>query len=246
MDQEIELCGSPKNMPLCVIPVLNSATCLEPPRWAGQFTPADSALGAKTFDTPVRVNTATRSHPSVTGRSAYLGFDLRPLLINIFAMIYISACGRVPETPAQFRARSAEQTSPPPKHSVYAVTWLSNDAPAILRPNEATEIKVSVKNSGDWVWPNPEAANPSDPDGRYAVRLCYRWIDEDGSSLPQGAGRSELRRPVAPGETANYAILVTSPLEPGKYRLQFDLVEELVTFFASRGAEPLQIPVVVE
>lgn len=53
-------------------------------------------------------------------------------------------------------------------------------------------------------------------------------------------------KPVPPGETANFTIVVTPPTEPGKYQLQFDLVHELVAFFSSKGAEKLTVPVTVE
>lgn len=172
----------------------------------------------------------------------------RPITVStvVLVVMHLSACGRVPETAAQHKAEASEQATPPPRHSTYAVAWVDHDAPAALAPGESIEIKVSVRNLGDWIWPNPLMANPSNPSGGYSVRLTYRWIDEAGAALPQGPARAELRKPVAPGDTARFAMLVTSPQEPGSYQLQFDLVEELVVFFSTRGADKLLVPVTVQ
>ena len=52
--------------------------------------------------------------------------------------------------------------------------------------------------------------------------------------------------PVRPGKTAVMAIAVTAPTEPGNYKLQLDLVQENVSWFETRGAPVLMVPVVVK
>jgi hypothetical protein len=39
---------------------------------------------------------------------------------------------------------------------------------------------------------------------------------------------------------------VLPPKEPGSYRLEIDVVEELVTFFSAKGTQKLTLPVTVQ
>jgi hypothetical protein len=109
-----------------------------------------------------------------------------------------------------------------------------------------SDVHVSAKNAGDWPWNDPFAANPNHPDGTYAIRLSYGWVGADGKPLPPDSTRGELTAPVPPGQTANFTIKVKAPKEPGSYKLQLDLVEELVFFFSSKGNEKLTVPVTVK
>jgi hypothetical protein len=166
---------------------------------------------------------------------------------SLIAAAAFVGCGRTEDGSApqgaQPSATSAETRQP---HANYSVQWLSNDAPQTMKTEQAVTVNVSAKNTGDWAWPDPITANPSQPNGRYAVRLSYRWVDDAGGALPVGSARGELTRSVPPGQTADFKISVVAPGEAGHYQLQFDLVEELVTFFSARGAEKLSVPVSVE
>lgn len=153
--------------------------------------------------------------------------------------VLLASCDRKPSAVAP--------GAPGPKttHQTYSLQWVSNDVPSTMSANKGTAVHVSVKNTGDWAWPNPSAANPSKPDGSYAVRLSYRWADATGKLLPQGAERGELSASVPAGEMANFSMEVLSPKDPGSYQLQLDLVEELVSFFSAKGAPKLIVPVTV-
>jgi hypothetical protein len=124
--------------------------------------------------------------------------------------------------------------------------WVRHDIPQTMSAGGYVTIHVSAKNTGDWIWLNPPHANPSLPDGRYAVRLCYRWATSDSQLLPQESGRGDLQMPVGPGQVANFTMDVKAPEDADRYELQIDLVEELVTFFSTRGAEKLKVPVIVQ
>lgn len=158
-------------------------------------------------------------------------------------MTLVAGCGRTTETEP-----STAQSTPakPPTHTGYAVEWVTNDVPATVAPGGRVTIHVSAKNTGDWAWPNPAAANPSRPDGSYAVRLAYRWVEATGKAHPPAADRGELKASVPPGETATFTMDVVAPAQPGSYNLQLDLVEELVVFFSAKGAPKLTVPVTVQ
>src|SRR5688500_157783 len=133
----------------------------------------------------------------------YLGLATACLIASAFA-----GCGRSPET----EAPSADGTSAVRSmHATYSLQCVTHDIPQTMTPGVATPVRVSVKNTGDWPWPDPMTANPSRPDGSKAVRLSYRWVGPDGKLLPQDAVRGELTKPVPPGETANLTIQVVPP-----------------------------------
>jgi hypothetical protein len=50
---------------------------------------------------------------------------------------------------------------------------------------------------------------------------------------------------VAPGEQLELEVSVVAPRPPGRYRLAFDLVEELRFWFAEVGSTPLDVPIEV-
>lgn len=152
----------------------------------------------------------------------------------------ITSCDRKSETEAP-AAPGAK-----PAHERYSLQWVSNDIPATMPAGKSVPIKVSVKNTGDWPWNDPFAANPAHPDGTYAVRLTYGWVSGDGKPLPANSVRGELTAPIPPGGTANFTIKVETPKVPGNYQLQLDLVEELVFFFSDKGNEKLTVPVTVQ
>jgi len=172
-------------------------------------------------------------------------------LIVCLAVAAMIGCGRSPDTEApaadaQTAAASATSAAPKPSHASYSLQWVSNDIPSTMSVGKTVPVKVGVKNTGDWPWNDPFAANPSKPDGTYAVRLCYSWVGTDGKPLAANAVRGELNAPVPPGGTANFTLQVTAPKTPGSYQLQVDLVEELVFFFSATGNEKLTVPVTVQ
>ncbi|MEO6326408.1 MAG: hypothetical protein ABIT01_16280 [Thermoanaerobaculia bacterium] len=157
----------------------------------------------------------------------------------VFGFSLLVSCGR-PSGPAAPAAPAA------PVHGKYLLLWESNDSPSSMRHDSEALVHVSAKNSGDWPWPNPAAASPTNPTGMYAVRLAYRWLREDGSLAGEYPTRADLPVSVPPGGTATFTIKVIAPPSPGKYQLQFDLVEELVTWFEGKGNPKLLVPVTVE
>ena len=108
-----------------------------------------------------------------------------------------------------------------------------------LEPKERVLALVTVRNSGDRIWPDAAAADPA-RSGTYAVRLAYRWWSAAGAG-PYGA-RSDLREPLAPGRSATIWIPVIAPERPGDYRLQLDLVYDGIAWFADKGADRLFLP----
>ena len=160
--------------------------------------------------------------------------------------IALAGCGRTPDTNPPADSAGNSKNVPRPSHAIYSLEWASNDVPTEISRESPVPIHVSVKNTGDWAWNDPKTANPGKPDGTYAVRLSYRWVGPTGRAEPQSSVRGELAKPVGPGETANFTLAVVPPKEPGNYKLELDLVEELVSFFSEKGTQKLSVAVTVK
>jgi hypothetical protein len=129
--------------------------------------------------------------------------------------------------------------------AAYRVEWVGNDVPATMTAGKPVTVKVTVKNISFERWPDWQA-DPAHP-AVYSVRLGYRWLGPGEELLADYApGRGELPAPLGPGGTAAIAIDVAAPSTPGPYRLQLDLVYELVAWFESKGAAKLVVPVTVK
>jgi hypothetical protein len=111
--------------------------------------------------------------------------------------------------------------------------------PTSLRDGEKASLHVLVKNSSGTAWP---AA--SQPDGRYQIRLGNHWIDQHGQVNDDA--RADLPYDLAPGDTAEVLIIVRAPDNPGAYLLEFDLVQEQVSWFGQMGSPTLKTTVTVE
>ena len=77
------------------------------------------------------------------------------------------------------------------------------------------------------------------------VKLSYHWLDDRGNAIVWDGPRVDFGGPVAPGDEVEVALRVRAPQPPGRYRLAFDLVEELRFWFAEVGSSPLELDVEV-
>ena len=72
--------------------------------------------------------------------------------------------------------------------------------------------------------------------GTRPVNVSYHWIDPATQHvLILDGARTTLSRDLAPGEALSIPALVHTPLLTGTYVLQWDLVQENVTWFSQRG-----------
>jgi len=156
-------------------------------------------------------------------------------LLGALLTISLGACGK-----------TGAPSGSPLADSAFQVEWLSAEVPAQMKPGEVATVKVKFRNISDQVWPDPKTADPEGT-GAYAVRLAWRWRTSDEMTTGEGTSlRTDLTEPLGPGRETTLAIDVTAPKQPGQYRLQFDLVQELVGFFEDRGAKLEIVPVNVQ
>jgi hypothetical protein len=140
-------------------------------------------------------------------------------------------------------APSAEPREPVPVRRTYALEWVSNDVPPVVRRGTKVPVHITVRNTGNWPWPDPKTP-PAEPSGGQAVRLVHNWVAADGKA-GRDFPRTDLAAPVPPGGSVTLTFDLVAPSSPGDYRLELALVEELVAWFDARGAQKLVIPVKV-
>lgn len=103
-----------------------------------------------------------------------------------------------------------------------------------LAPGATVRAIVRFRNAGDQVWPDPQLANPATFLPQRAVRVGYRWLDASGKPVSEFE-REELPFPVFPNQSIEIPIVTPAPAQPGLYRLELDLVQEVVAWFSERG-----------
>lgn len=110
-----------------------------------------------------------------------------------------------------------------------------------VRPGQQVKIPVRITNPTSEIW----SAN-GDGTGTLAVHLSYHWVDFAGRVVVYDGSRTSLPRDLRPGETVAVEARVASPTTPGRYRLDFSMVQEGVAWFdaASGGASQLAVEVV--
>jgi hypothetical protein len=157
-----------------------------------------------------------------------------------FVVLAVTGCSESPAPPVSAPASAEIQPMPA---SGFRVEWGIPGAPCTMKAGSTVAVGIVVKNASDQTWRDFGSTEK----GKRAVRLGYRWWDAADKKVvvDYTPFRGELRTPLAPGKSATMAVAVVAPPTPGEYLLQLDLVEELVTWFADRGAPKVRIPVTV-
>jgi hypothetical protein len=171
----------------------------------------------------------------VTGGSS---LAVRAGIPTLALILALSACSRPAEPP--------ETRLPLLPESAFRVEWTGVDPVTEVVAGSRAVFAVSFRNRGSATWPDPAAAKPENPDGMSAVRLAWRWRDaRDHRVIADFGDRSDLPWPIGPGAGAILPCEVDIPAVPGEYELEFQLVEEGIAWFDSKGAAPLVLPVSV-
>lgn len=106
------------------------------------------------------------------------------------------------------------------------------EGPLVSPPGATLRFQVSVTNLSDLSW---HAAA-----GR-ELNVGNHWLDVAGAVVQQDDQRVALPTPLGPGASAGVAMVVPAPASAGGYRLQFDVVQEGVAWFASCGSAPAEV-----
>ncbi|HVF58846.1 MAG TPA: glycosyltransferase [Thermoanaerobaculia bacterium] len=156
-------------------------------------------------------------------------YDLALLGARVSALVEELALA----SPVKSRAQ-VEPLGPLPD-SAFQLTWLHSKIPGRVAAGEVVPVLVTIKNAGTHVWPNRASTGA---DGRYAIRLGY-WWEREGRMIGSKGNRIDLPRRLSPGESITLVARVITPVIPGSYDLQLDLLQELVAWFGEKGTPHL-------
>ncbi len=115
------------------------------------------------------------------------------------------------------------------------------DVPPALRVSESFHSRVRLKNTSTALWHSKGWMN-----SKFAVTLGYHWIDKDERIIVFDGIRTPLIHDVGPNEEAVLYAEVVTPVLPGDYTLEFDLVQEGVAWFKDKGSETVKAMIHVE
>ncbi|PZP60835.1 MAG: glycosyltransferase [Pseudoxanthomonas spadix] len=109
-----------------------------------------------------------------------------------------------------------------------------------LAPVEAStlmSVRVEVTNHSNLSWFSPmgAAARP------FGIYLGHFWRPLDPSESAKEQPRYHIEEEIAPFVSAVYQVEIRAPDVPGDYILEFDLVQESVSWFQDRGFSPAQL-----
>lgn len=92
-------------------------------------------------------------------------------------------------------------------------------------------VSAIVKNNGSATW-----RSLNDKNGEYQIKLSYRWLSGNHRPLSGFDTRRNISYDVAPGEKASLSFAIVTPNKPGIYFLEFDMVQEGITWFHDQGS----------
>lgn len=142
------------------------------------------------------------------------------------------------QLPAELRPGGVVSTLDvlPASGQVAAIAIL--DPRTSLEPSQFEPLRVVVTNRSTAAWRHDI------PGGRH-IAIGNHWLYEDGRVAIRDDARAYLPRTIVPGESLEVPLRVQAPEQPGRYVLEVDLVQELVSWFADRGSETARVAVTV-
>ncbi len=110
----------------------------------------------------------------------------------------------------------------------FGVEYVADPTPRTIHAREPFTATVTLRNTGAIVWRH---------DGDRPTYLAYHWLPV-GRPITQDdfeGRRTELATDVPPGAAIEVHAQARGPAVAGGYRLQWDVVQENVTWFSERG-----------
>jgi O-antigen ligase len=146
-------------------------------------------------------------------------WDRGVTLLAVLALVIAAAFGGSRSSQSVWLRLTSEAQEAWYRFAVKAPTQI-----ALTTGRNAT-IDVAVANTGRLTWDSQ-----ADP----PFYLSYHWLEADADRVVAFEGvRTEFPVPVDPGVTVSVPALLRSPREPGRYRLQWDIVQEGRLWFST-------------
>jgi SAM-dependent methyltransferase len=114
------------------------------------------------------------------------------------------------------------------------------EAPLELSPGNLYEMMVRVGNISDTAW------KARDTSALGQINLGNHWLTPDQQYFVFDDNRAPLPRGIKPNEELDLTIMVRAPQQAGTYWLEFDMVQENVSWFKVKGSETARIGIRVK
>ncbi|HUO84893.1 MAG TPA: LTA synthase family protein, partial [Thermoanaerobaculia bacterium] len=126
-------------------------------------------------------------------------------------------------------------TEPPPRIPVeilpgefsHAFSVLSHRTPRLMWAGSVRKVTTVIRNDGTEVW------SPERP-----IHLSYHWQHDEPERAMFGGARTTIPERTARTDAVEIEAEIVAPDAAGLYRLQWDMVEENVTWFSQRDPTP--------
>lgn len=167
----------------------------------------------------------------------------------VISSLALAASGCKKEEPKVEKA--PEQAAPQAGPMTVASAALPNDGfkaeltivnpPATMKANSVGTVEVKVKNASNVLW-----AAKGQPDVKFQTGLAYHWLDKNGKMVFPNGIRTDLPSDLEPGKEVTLNAKVKAPEKPGDYILEFDMLQEMVSWFGAKGSPTAKTNVKVE
>jgi len=166
------------------------------------------------------------------------GLKILLFMFLITGLIFgVSGCGKKKEGAKRVQTVA---NSPLPDEGFKARISIGN-APPSIKANSSTNINIKVKNISPVVW-----SSKGRQDGNYKINLAYHWLDVGDRVVILDGVRASLPHDINPDEEVILDALVATPNEAGEYILEWDMVQEGVSWFKDKGGKTTRIPIKIE
>jgi hypothetical protein len=102
---------------------------------------------------------------------------------------------------------------------------------------QTATVPVTITNTGKGVFPTTSS---------YPVNLGFHWYTSAGQPAVWDGTRTKLPADLQPGQSVTVNASVAAPSQGGLYGLRFDLVQEGVGWFSTKGVPPTNLSVNVQ
>lgn len=109
----------------------------------------------------------------------------------------------------------------------YAASIRTDKKVIECREGERVKLKLEIKNMGRQSWPRT---------GPNTCQVSYHLLDQSGSNIQFDNRRFPLTQEVKPRHSLTMNITLRSPFKPGRYKLEFDLLREGISWFKEHGS----------
>lgn len=101
--------------------------------------------------------------------------------------------------------------------------------PRELTPGQCAQARLRVTNRSEVTW-----------QAESEIRLGNHWL-RDGETELWDDGRTDLPLPVEPGKSVEATVPITAPDSPGSFEVEFDLLQEYVSWWATDDESGLRV-----